>query len=624
MLLKPIMDANPQLKPITSTTALEWLDTLGFQHKAHTKSIYYDGHEREDVVRDRMEKLAMLKATEEVTVTFGGRDCDQTCWPLLHPGEPPLVWVSQDESAFHSNEDCKSEWAEKGKGMAIKQKSRGSLLMVSAFISELHGLLRCSPAQRDAYIRDHPHSEMAAKLVAEPAWDGSSTLILEPGAAPGKDKYFDAEQLLEQTALAIEVFEATHFAPGRWVYHPSKHGKVTSATYPLAYTAVWLPPTGCKAAFFFDHSSGHGAYAKDALLASKANKGPDWKGCIAGMRDGWFYDAAGVRQPHQIQFKEGDLLPCDVLCPPGVDPAGGAPAPAAAVDTSPPTGAELEASYKLWLTGCLATLKKHNPALGTAEIQMLARTKWSDLPAERRTIYLTRVRAKATAGPQQSAGERLIRAGSAVPYMLQGRHKGLMVILSERKLYPAAGLKGACESGVKHKDSGDCCCLKMLSMQPDFMEECSALQHLCESLVTYAEMVQHRHLCIFLPKFHCELNWIERLWGAVKQYMRAHCLYTLPGLRETIRIALSQDSSDVPAHLVSSSELPVVPIHLQRRWARISRQYMKEYRKGADGSDAIQAVKLQRTTRHRDTSDARHRSTEAALAHVAMQGLSSL
>ena len=99
-------------------------------------------------------------------------------------------------------------------------------------------------------------------------------------------------------------------------------------------------------------------------------------------------------------------------------------------------------------------------------------------------------------------------------------------------------------------------------------------------------------------------------------YVRTHCLYTLAGLRETIPISLTQEVSEVPEHLHGQKDVPVAPVLLQRRWARISRQYMAEYRKGADGSEAILAVKALRSKRHRDTSDARSRAAEASMAEM--------
>ena len=260
VLLEQKLEADPRLKKIGHATALAWLEKLGFSFCAHTKSIYYDGHERDDVVMDRAEKLAMLKALEEVTVHFSGANCEVVVWPELFPLERPVVWVSQDECAFHSNDDRPAEWVENGKGLQIRQKSRGSLIMASAFVSELSGILKCTNEQRDAYILTNEAPAMKAKLAINPAWNGSSTLILEPGAAAGKDKYFDAEQLHEQTKLAMEVFEAAgHTAPGRWAYHVSKSGRPSRATYPLAFVPVWCPPVACMGLWFFDHSSGGGA-----------------------------------------------------------------------------------------------------------------------------------------------------------------------------------------------------------------------------------------------------------------------------------------------------------------------------------------------------------------------------
>jgi len=239
------------------------------------------------------------------------------------------------------------------------------------------------------------------------------------------------------------------------------------------------------------------------------------------------------------------------------------------------------------------------------------------LTSDEQLVYVTRMRMRSNTSTQTAAA-RIIKAGSPVPRVLWGRHKGLEVVLRERGLYPSNGLKGACSSAKAC--TSNCCCAKVLSAQADFLEERSALQHLVEERVQLVgtSMITSRHICFFLPKFHCELNWIERYWGASKRYARSHCLYTLAGLREIVPVSLSQDLSDIPNHLVGKENLPVVPLFLQRRWARITRQYMSEYMKGAAACDAIDAVKLQRTNRHRDTNDSRSKPVEARMA--AMSG----
>ena len=41
---------------------------------------------------------------------------------------------------------------------------------------------------------------------------------------------------------------------------------------------------------------------------------------------------------------------------------------------------------------------------------------------------------------------------------------------------------------------------------------------------------EKKHIVYFFPKFHPELNPIERVWAQSKKYTRAHCKYSLPSL----------------------------------------------------------------------------------------------
>jgi len=52
-----------------------------------------------------------------------------------------------------------------------------------------------------------------------------------------------------------------------------------------------------------------------------------------------------------------------------------------------------------------------------------------------------------------------------------------------------------------------CCMTCVLSLQSDFKNEKPLLQKYVE---------ERGHICLFLPKFHCELNPIEMYWGYAK------------------------------------------------------------------------------------------------------------
>ena len=82
-----------------------------------------------------------------------------------------------------------------------------------------------------------------------------------------------------------------------------------------------------------------------------------------------------------------------------------------------------------------------------------------------------------------------------------GRPKEMKLILQER---------GIDTSGMKAADMR-----LVLASHADFKYEKTALECFMQ------EKGQH---AIFIPKFHCKLNPIERVWGEAKCYTRAHWL----------------------------------------------------------------------------------------------------
>jgi hypothetical protein len=90
--------------------------------------------------------------------------------------------------------------------------------------------------------------------------------------------------------------------------------------------------------------------------------------------------------------------------------------------------------------------------------------------------------------------------------------KGIKAVLTECGPNMAF-TRQICKGSARRGASNACCNKRILELQPDFMEQKYLVQEIIEGA---------GHLCLFLLKFHCELNPIEYFWGTV-QNLKYHC-----------------------------------------------------------------------------------------------------
>ena len=139
-----------------------------------------------------------------------------------------------------------------------------------------------------------------------------------------------------------------------------------------------------------------------------------------------------------------------------------------------------------------------------------------------------------------------------------GEPKGLKTVLEERNV------------DTSRMNKADM--IKVLENMHDFKVQKTRAEELIS---------RHGYRCIFLPKYHCELNPIERVWGQAKRFTRANCDYTYGGLEKTITPAFES-----------------VSIELIRKYFRRVREYHRAYREGNCGGVEVEsAVKLYKSHR---------------------------
>ncbi|KZT32519.1 hypothetical protein SISSUDRAFT_1072510 [Sistotremastrum suecicum HHB10207 ss-3] len=137
---------------------------------------------------------------------------------------------------------------------------------------------------------------------------------------------------------------------------------------------------------------------------------------------------------------------------------------------------------------------------------------------------------------QQRIEQPLYYADDHDDPFLRGKFKGMEAIIRERGLWPT-------DSTQK-----------------------TALQELVES---------RGHLCIFYPKYHCELNFIEMVWGRAKYVYRMY------------EIASTED--EMEANVIQALES--VTVEMMQRFSERSARFIDSYRQGLTGSAAVWANK---------------------------------
>ncbi|KAF8147998.1 hypothetical protein B0H34DRAFT_758877 [Crassisporium funariophilum] len=214
-------------KGVSIETARHFLRKEGFRYVEHKKGLYYDGHERPDVVEYRQNVfLPQMKAYRSRLVEYQPDNLTEEVIKIPdNYVEPRLVLVPQDEMTAQANDGMKKSWVMEGE-QPLKKKGVGRGIHQSDVICATVGWMKEASVSME-YGKNY-----------EGYWDGARFV----------------KQIIEKI---IPAFEAAH-------------------------------GPGYQALIMVDNSQGHCAYAEDALLTSRMNLRPGGK--QARLRDGWFLD----------------------------------------------------------------------------------------------------------------------------------------------------------------------------------------------------------------------------------------------------------------------------------------------------------------------------------------------
>ena len=166
-----------------------------------------------------------------------------------------------------------------------------------------------------------------------------------------------------------------------------------------------------------------------------------------------------------------------------------------------------------------------------------------------------------------------------------GQAKGLQQTLEERG-FNVEKMKTKC-APVCAFENERCCMARLMSKQDDFRSQKSQLE----------EMITERgHLCIFLPKFHCELNPIEMVrFYFILLLSASQSVQYWGWCKHRYRQVYKETFGD--AKRIARESLDACPVDVIRRFFNRSWRFMSAYRRGLTGKAAEWAVRQQKSHR---------------------------
>jgi hypothetical protein len=128
---------------VSLSTARRWLCREGFRFTEHRKALYFDGHERPDVVeyRQRVFIPKMKEHRQRIVEYVVGDVGREMLKPVENHVERRLILVSHDESTAQANDGKKKSWVYENEH-ALKKKGLGRGIHQSDVICSTVGWMR--------------------------------------------------------------------------------------------------------------------------------------------------------------------------------------------------------------------------------------------------------------------------------------------------------------------------------------------------------------------------------------------------------------------------------------------------------------------------------------------------